>query len=58
MSVWQRGPRDLWEEMETAFSRWVRWGGPDRDRFGLTVTPEGQHVWLDTPDRPVSPLTT
>lgn len=47
--VLQFGPRDLWEEMEAAFFRWVSCGSPSRDRFGLTVTPDGQHLWLDTP---------
>ncbi|MEU8192191.1 methyltransferase domain-containing protein [Microbispora amethystogenes] len=49
-AVHQRGPRDLWDEVEEAFLRWLGWGSPGRDRFGLTVTPEGQHVWLDRPD--------
>jgi protein-L-isoaspartate(D-aspartate) O-methyltransferase len=49
-TVWQRGVRDLWDEVEAAFLRWVSWGSPDRDRFGMTVRPDGQHVWRDTPD--------
>ncbi|MCW2899023.1 MAG: protein-L-isoaspartate(D-aspartate)O-methyltrans ferase [Streptosporangiaceae bacterium] len=49
--VRQRGPRNLWREVEDAFFTWVRWGEPARDRFGLTVTPEGQHVWLEDPSR-------
>ncbi|MEU8248129.1 methyltransferase domain-containing protein [Nonomuraea sp. NPDC048916] len=55
ISVWQRGPRDLWDEVEAAFLRWVSWGSPGRDRFGMTVTPEGQYIWRDTPGDPVSP---
>ncbi|MCG5219906.1 methyltransferase domain-containing protein [Streptosporangium soli] len=53
IAVWQRGARDLWEELAAAFLRWVSWGSPDRDRFGMTVTPEGQHIWRDTPGNPV-----
>ncbi|RFU40839.1 methyltransferase domain-containing protein [Actinomadura logoneensis] len=45
--VVQRGPRDLWDELEAAVHQWNAWNRPTPDRFGLTVTPEGQHVWLD-----------
>ncbi|WP_046470800.1 methyltransferase domain-containing protein [Allosalinactinospora lopnorensis] len=47
--VTQRGPRDLWSEAEAAYLAWAGWGEPGRGRFGLTVTPNGQHVWLDRP---------
>ncbi|WP_233510122.1 methyltransferase domain-containing protein [Actinomadura craniellae] len=47
--VRQAGERGLWDETEAAYLRWVSWGRPDRDRFGLTVTSEGQRVWLDSP---------
>jgi protein-L-isoaspartate(D-aspartate) O-methyltransferase len=47
--VGQYGGRGLWDEVADAYFRWVSWGRPDRDRFGVTVTPEGTHVWLDTP---------
>ncbi|MGW7292523.1 methyltransferase domain-containing protein [Streptomyces xiamenensis] len=49
--VTRRGPRDLWEEAIAAHAEWVALGSPDLDRFGLTVNPSGQHVWLDTPDQ-------
>jgi hypothetical protein len=49
--VAQYGPRRLWGELEAAFDWWVRAGRPDSTRFGLTVTPEGQSYWLDTPDQ-------
>ncbi|WP_310737975.1 methyltransferase domain-containing protein [Microbispora sp. H10949] len=49
VAVLQRGPRDLWNELEAAFLWWVSSGSPGRERFGLTVTPEGQYVWLDSP---------
>lgn len=51
--VRQYGPRSLWDEAEAAFLRWVSWGTPRQDRFGLTVTPEGQEVWLDSPEHPI-----
>lgn len=48
--VEQRGPRRLWDELETARNTWERHGAPDRDRFGLTVHADGQHIlWLDQP---------
>lgn len=53
VAVLQRGPRDLWDELEAAYLRWVSWGAPRRGRFGMTVSPDGQHVWLDVPDNPV-----
>lgn len=47
--VWQSGARRLWDEAEAAYEWWVNRGGPDYTRFGLTVTAEGQRVWLDDP---------
>lgn len=51
--VRQAGIRDLWDEVEAAHRWWKGQGGPARDRWGLTVTPEGQYVWLDGQDNPV-----
>ncbi|TDQ50742.1 protein-L-isoaspartate(D-aspartate) O-methyltransferase (PCMT) [Actinorugispora endophytica] len=47
------GPRDLWAEVHHACAWWERAGRPGRERFGLTVNPDGQTVWLDSPGRPV-----
>ncbi|MEX2970478.1 protein-L-isoaspartate(D-aspartate) O-methyltransferase [Streptomyces sp. C184] len=47
--VWQQGPRRLWDQVENAFHWWVDSGRPDHTRFGLTVTAEGERVWLDDP---------
>lgn len=47
--VWQGGPRRLWDEAEAAYRWWVAQGRPGCERFGLTVTAEGQQVWLDDP---------
>ncbi|MEU7000388.1 hypothetical protein [Nonomuraea sp. NPDC046570] len=33
--------------------RAVPYGWAWRDRFGMTVTPEGRQVWLDSPGRVV-----
>lgn len=51
--VYQVGGRPVWEEVVDAYSRWRAWGEPGRDRFGMTVTPEGRQVWLDSPGRVV-----
>ncbi|MEV6314071.1 methyltransferase domain-containing protein [Streptomyces sp. NPDC051776] len=48
--VWQSGPRRLWDEVEAAYRWWDGHGRPEHDRFGLTVTPEGQRAWLDDPE--------
>ncbi|WP_067490442.1 hypothetical protein [Actinomadura hibisca] len=53
--VQQAGDRDLWDEVQAAYSRWLAWGRPDIDRFGITVTPDGERVWLDSPDNPLTP---
>ncbi|MBL1102025.1 methyltransferase domain-containing protein [Streptomyces coffeae] len=54
--VEQYGPRRLWDELEAAHDWWTAAGRPARTRFGLTVAPPGQHVWLDQPDNPVPTL--
>ncbi|MFG2005144.1 hypothetical protein ACGFNU_38965 [Spirillospora sp. NPDC048911] len=36
---------------ENAYWWWQGLGCPTADRWGLTVTPEGQSVWLD--DNPI-----
>ncbi|OLT28668.1 hypothetical protein BJF83_14955 [Nocardiopsis sp. CNR-923] len=52
--VEQAGPRGLWGEVEAAVGWWQRARRPGRERFGLTVTPDGQHVWLDEPTNEVA----
>jgi protein-L-isoaspartate O-methyltransferase len=51
--VEQHGPRRLWDEVETIHRWWQHAGRPDRLRFGLTVTPDAQIIWLDDPGQPV-----
>ncbi|TVL88041.1 protein-L-isoaspartate(D-aspartate) O-methyltransferase [Streptomyces sp. SAJ15] len=51
--VLQHGPRDLWDELVAAHTWWDRHGRPPLTRFGLTVSPSGEHqVWLNSPDGP------
>lgn len=47
--VAEGGPRRLWTAVENAHQCWTDLGRPGWDRFGLTVTPERQWVWLDDP---------
>ena len=54
--VEQAGDRDLWDEVEAAYFRWVSLGAPSVLRLGLTATPEGQEVWLDDPSQPLDGL--
>lgn len=49
------GPRDLWGEVVDAYRWWLLAGEPGRDRFGLTVSPDGQAVWLDSPRNVLTP---
>lgn len=53
-AVEECGPRRLWTEVERAYRWWVRSGRPDRERFGVTVAPGRQTVWLDEPENAVS----
>ncbi|GAA3721098.1 hypothetical protein HDA32_001996 [Spinactinospora alkalitolerans] len=46
----QGGPRRLWDLVEDAHSWWTDAGKPDWSAFGVTVTPEDQHAWYETPD--------
>jgi protein-L-isoaspartate(D-aspartate) O-methyltransferase len=46
--VRQYGPRRLWDEIEGAYVWWCECGKPGPSRFGVTVAPEGQYVWLDS----------
>ena len=45
--VTQGGPRRLWDAAEAAHAKWLDLGSPRRSRFGVTVTPRTQQLWLD-----------
>ncbi|MEV1239767.1 hypothetical protein ACIBO2_39410 [Nonomuraea sp. NPDC050022] len=49
--VQQVGDRPVWDEAFQAYAQRVAWGEPSRRRYGITVTPEGQRIWLDDPER-------
>lgn len=52
-TVYQSGPRRLWQAVERALTWWEEQGRPELTRFGLTVTDACQWPWLDSPDNPV-----
>ncbi|MER8234095.1 methyltransferase domain-containing protein [Streptomyces sp. NPDC094049] len=52
-TVWQHGPRRLWDEVEAAHAWWLLHDRPGPGRFGLTVAATGETPWLDDPGRPV-----
>ncbi|WNV91093.1 ATP-grasp peptide maturase system methyltransferase [Umezawaea sp. Da 62-37] len=49
----QGGPRRLWHLAEAGYRRWLDLGRPRRDRFSVTVGPEGQRFHFDGLDWPV-----
>lgn len=49
--VHQYGDRRLWNEVEQAFLRWISWGRPGEERFGMTVSRGEHRIWLDSADR-------
>ncbi len=52
--VYQSGPRNLWEEVRTAYYWWDSAGRPSYDRFGMTVASgQSAQFWLDSPEHPV-----
>jgi protein-L-isoaspartate O-methyltransferase len=53
-TVHQAGPRRLWDEIEAAYRWWDHHDRPGFQRFGLTVSAEGEDAWLDSPANPVS----
>lgn len=55
-TVYQSGLRRLWDEAEAAWRWWDGEGRPGYERFGLTLTTEGQTAGLDSPEHPVSAL--
>ncbi len=50
--VRQYGPHRLWDRVEEAATFWNNEGRPSYERFGITATPQDQHVWYDQPDGP------
>ncbi|MFJ6621430.1 ATP-grasp peptide maturase system methyltransferase [Kitasatospora sp. NPDC091335] len=51
-TVTQRGPLRLWDRVEEAVEAWQAEGAPHQERFGITVTGDGQRVWLGSEDGP------
>ncbi|GAA2499736.1 methyltransferase domain-containing protein [Streptomyces thermolineatus] len=43
-----KGPRNLWDEREPILTHWAENGRPGPERYGLTITPDGERtLWLD-----------
>ncbi|MFG2825312.1 hypothetical protein ACGFX4_38525 [Kitasatospora sp. NPDC048365] len=51
--VRQYGGRRLWDDFERTLTWWHEAGEPGIERFGLAVTPDGWHAWLDDPGQPI-----
>jgi methyltransferase of ATP-grasp peptide maturase system len=49
-TVTEAGPRRLWSIVEQAHGQWIDLDRPGWERFGLTVTPDRQTLWLGQPD--------
>lgn len=47
--LWEAGPTSLWRIIEDTHQAWTALGRPGWERFGLTVTPDRQWIWLDSP---------
>jgi Protein-L-isoaspartate(D-aspartate) O-methyltransferase (PCMT) len=56
--VIEGGPAALWDTIERAHRVWREHNQPDWTRLGLTITPERQRLWIDTPDGTSWPLPT
>ena len=54
--VVEGGPTALWEHVERAHQVWLRHDRPDWSRLGLTVTPDHQRLWIDSPEATSWPL--
>lgn len=50
--VTESGPTPLWQPIEDAYEAWIALGKPPWPRFGVTVSPRRQTIWLDDPEGP------
>ncbi len=48
-TVREHGPTRLWAQVEQAWQWWQAAGRPRWDRFGISITPDGQRVWYGGP---------
>ena len=48
----QTGLHPLWQDLENTHHAWRQLAEPPRERYGLTITPERQTIWLDDPQGP------
>ncbi|GAA5614144.1 protein-L-isoaspartate O-methyltransferase [Streptomyces platensis] len=53
-TVWEHGPRRLWNEVEAAYQWWQYAERPGPEAFGMTVGTDGSHTpWLHSPGHPI-----
>ncbi|MGH3824223.1 MAG: methyltransferase domain-containing protein [Pseudonocardiaceae bacterium] len=52
--IHQSGPRNLWDEIETAYHWWRAAGRPGPGRWRITITPDGPHVTLTEATTPAN----
>ncbi|GAB2704615.1 methyltransferase domain-containing protein [Kitasatospora kifunensis] len=52
-TVYQSGPRQLWQAVEHTLDWWDQHDRPAIHRFGLTISDDRHTPWLDTPGHPV-----
>lgn len=55
-TVTQGGPRNVWDEVESAHRTWLQAGKPARQRYRLAVTGQHQRILLDNSPSPVHEL--
>lgn len=55
-AVEQHGPRMLWDEIEAAHHWWTGIRRPARTEYGMTITPEAQHLWVGQPHHRVATI--
>lgn len=48
LAAYEGGPRHLLAEVDAGRRHWEERGSPELWDFGMTVTPDGQHVWSGT----------
>lgn len=47
---------ESWDNVEQAHRAWLEHERPEWTRLGLTITPEGQRLWIDAPEGTSWPL--
>ncbi|MGA6158097.1 hypothetical protein ACPEIC_32635 [Stenotrophomonas sp. NPDC087984] len=51
LSYRERGKQEVWAVAERCWEWYERNDRPSWERFGLTITPQGHHFWIEHPDQ-------